>query len=90
MQYTAAAFAQPIRRVFGLLFHVDEGATLQPDGRLRYHLQVGDRAWNLFYRPAARAVERAARWVTYLQSGSVRIYLGWSLATLVLLLWVVA
>jgi len=90
MQYTAAAFAQPIRRVFGLLFHVNEGTEPQPDGRLRYHLQVGDRAWDLFYRPAARAVERAARWVTYLQSGSVRIYLGWSLATLVLLLWVVA
>ena len=47
MQYTAGAFAQPIRRVFGLLFHIDEGVEPQQDGRLRYRLHVSDRAWDL-------------------------------------------
>lgn len=87
MQYTACAFAQPIRRVFGLLFHLDEGVDTQQDGRPRHRLQVGDRAWDLFYTPVARTVERASRQVVRLQSGNIRIYLGWTLGTLLVLLW---
>jgi len=90
MQYTATAFAQPIRRVFGLLFHIDESVEWQPDGQRRHRLQVSDRAWELFYLPVMRVVENAARQVTRLQSGSVRVYLGWSLATLLVLLWIIA
>jgi NADH:ubiquinone oxidoreductase subunit 5 (subunit L)/multisubunit Na+/H+ antiporter MnhA subunit len=90
MQYTAAAFTQPIRRVFGLLFHIDEGVDRQDDGRLRHRLQVGDRAWEIFYVPVVRVVENAARRVTRLQSGNVRTYLGWSFATLLVLLWIIA
>jgi hypothetical protein len=90
MQYTASAFVQPIRRVFGLLFHIDEAVETQADGRLRHRLQVTDRAWALFYLPVARIVERAARKVVRLQSGNVRIYLGWTLVTLLVLLWIVA
>jgi hydrogenase-4 component B len=90
MQYTATAFAQPIRRVYGLLFHVDEAVERQDDGRRRHHLRVSDRAWGIFYLPVMRVVENAARQVTRLQSGNVRIYLGWSLATLLLLLWIIA
>jgi formate hydrogenlyase subunit 3/multisubunit Na+/H+ antiporter MnhD subunit len=90
MQYTAGSFAQPIRQVFGLLFHIDSGVEQQQDGSLRYRLQVTDRAWGLLYMPVARAVETAARRVVRLQSGNVRIYLGWSLATLLVLLWIMA
>jgi len=90
MQYTATAFAQPIRRVFGMLFLVEEGVEPQADGRRRHFLKVGDRAWGIFYLPVLRAVESAARQVTRLQSGSLRVYLGWSLITLLLLLWIVA
>ncbi|HHM05943.1 MAG TPA: hydrogenase 4 subunit B [Gammaproteobacteria bacterium] len=90
MQYTASAFAQPIRRVFGLLFQVDEGVEVREDGRLRHRLQVGDRFWGLLYLPVARAVERAARQVVRLQSGHVRIYLAWTLGTLLVLLWLMA
>ena len=90
MQYTASAFAQPIRRVFGLLFHIEEGVETRADGSRRHTLRVSDRAWGLFYLPVARVVESAARRVTRLQSGNVRTYLGWSLATLVLLLWIIA
>ncbi len=90
MQYTATAFAQPVRRVFGLLFHLNEGVESNPDGKKRYVLQVSDRAWGMFYQPVARAVEKTARKVTRLQSGSVRVYLGWSLMTLLVLLWIIA
>ena len=90
MQYTATGFAQPIRRVYGMLFHIEQTVEPQTDGRLRYRLSVGDRAWALFYQPVARLVETAARRVVKLQSGNLRVYLGWSLATLVVLLWIMA
>ncbi len=89
MQYSATAFAQPIRRVFGVLFRIDE--SIQNDsGTSRYRLQIADRAWESFYVPVARAVQAASRRVTWLQSGSIRVYLGWSLATLLILLWVIS
>lgn len=90
MQYTATAFSQPIRQVFGLMFRVDERVSKGEDGRLRYHLQVVDRFWELLYLPVARAVESMARRVVRMQSGNVRGYLGWTLATLLVLLWTVS
>lgn len=90
MQYTATAFAQPIRRVFGLLFHIDEGLERRDDGLLRYRLHVADRAWGLLYLPLARAVGAAARRITLLQSGSIRAYLAWSFITLLVLLWIIS
>ena len=90
MQYTASAFAQPIRRVFGLLFHIDEGVKRQEDGALRYRLHVADRVWGLFYEPFTRLTLRAGRLAGRLQTGHVRNYLGWSLGTLLVLLWVIS
>jgi hydrogenase-4 component B len=90
MQYTATGFAQPIRRVFGLLFHIEEAVDQDLSGHQRYRLRVSDRAWDIFYQPIVRAVEDTARRVTRLQSGNVRTYLGWSLVTLLVLLWIIA
>jgi hypothetical protein len=89
MQYTATAFAQPIRRVFGLLFRIEEGVE-DTAGRLRFSLHVDDRAWGLLYAPVARFVERSASRIVRLQTGQVRTYLAWSLATLLVLLWMVS
>lgn len=88
MQYTATAFAMPIRRVFGLLFHIDE--RVDREEGIRYRLRVSDRAWGLFYAPIAKMVQATARQVTRIQSGNVRIYLGWSLGTLLVLLWLIS
>ena len=90
MQYTATAFGQPIRRVFGLLFHIDEGVKREADGTLRHHLHVTDRAWKLFYLPIERALLHSVRRVSFLQSGNVRNYLGWTLGTLLVLLWLIS
>ncbi len=89
MQYTATAFAQPFRRVFGLLFHVDERVEREEPG-LRHQLQITDRAWGLFYEPVGRWVQAASRRVIRLQSGNIRVYLGWSLGTLLVLLWLIS
>ena len=90
MQYTASAFAQPIRRVFGLLFHIEEGVHRREDGASTYRLNVVDRAWGLFYLPVTRVVESSARRVVRLQAGNVRIYLGWTLGTLLVVLWILS
>jgi hydrogenase-4 component B len=76
--------------VFGLLFHIEESVGRREDGALRYQLKIGDRAWGLLYAPVMRAVESASRRVVRLQSGNVRVYLGWTLATLVVLLWIIS
>ncbi|NKN32676.1 hydrogenase 4 subunit B [Marichromatium bheemlicum] len=90
MQYSAASFAQPIRRVFALAFVLDERKPTATDTRPRYRLRIADRAWSLLYMPLAQAVESAARRVVLLQSGNVRVYLGWTLATLLVLLWIIS
>ncbi|MGE0080513.1 MAG: hydrogenase 4 subunit B [Thiohalomonadaceae bacterium] len=90
MQYTATAFAQPIRRVFTHLFLVDEAVVPRSDGGQRHQLTIGDRTWGLVYVPVARWVEAASRRVVRLQSGNVRLYLGWTLATLLVLLWIIS
>ena len=90
MQYTATAFAQPVRRVFALLFRVEEGQVAREDGGTRHQIKIGDRSWDALYLPLARLVEAAARRVVRLQSGNVRDYLGWTLVTLLVLLWIVS
>lgn len=90
MQYTAAAFAQPVRRVFSLLFDIKESVTVREDGSLRHQLDIGDRTWNLLYMPVANGIALASRRVLRLQSGNVRVYLGWTLATLLVLLWIIS
>ncbi len=88
MQYTATAFTQPIRRIFGVLFHLDE--RVERGEEIRYQLQVGDRAWGLFYQPVERIIRAAARRIGFLQSGQVRVYLGGALMTLLVLLWLIS
>jgi hydrogenase-4 component B len=90
MQYTATAFAQPMRRVFSLLFEIDETRPAFNDVAPRYRLKITDRALALIYTPTTQLVESAARRVVRLQSGNVRVYLGWTLATLLILLWIIS
>jgi len=90
MQYTATAFSMPIRRIFQGLFIVREG--VEPEahtGEPRYQLQVRDRAWGLFYAPVAVVVRESARRITRIQTGNIRVYLGYTLATLLVLLWLI-
>jgi hydrogenase-4 component B len=90
MQYSASAFSQPIRRVFGLAFHIDERLERDDGNNLRHHIHVDDRSWSLFYEPVANAINAASRRVLRLQSGNVRVYLGWTLSTLLVLLWIIS
>jgi hypothetical protein len=93
MQYTATAFAMPIRRIFGHLFSVRErvrpaafpGAAPYPR-RLHYSLRVRDRFWNWLYRPVGRASLLLARQAGRLQQGRIQSYLIYSFVTILVLL----
>lgn len=95
-QYTATAFSMPIRQVFEPVFELQEQVVreMQPElvtrpAQIRYLLHTEDRAWKIFYRPIERAVQRAARLVSRIQTGQLRHYLIYSFVTLLLLLWLI-
>lgn len=96
MQYTSTAFAMPIRRVFQLVWKVDEQVMETSDAvqplrvaSIRHQLQIGDWSWLVFYEPIARWVLAAARHIGRIQTGSIRVYLAYSFFTLLALLWLV-
>jgi hypothetical protein len=93
-QYTAASFAQPIRRVFGtLVFAARETVEMPPPGDLapaRFNVVVHDPIWEGFYAPIAGAVGFAADRLNKLQFLTIRLYLGLVFLALVALLLVLA
>jgi len=98
MQYTATAFAMPIRRIFEPVWQIqeqverttsdagggDERATV-----IHYALHVDDRLWKLLYEPVARWIHWSARQATRIQTGRIRTYLIHSFLTLLVLLWLI-
>lgn len=89
-QYTAGSFAQPIRRVFGtVVFGAHETVTMPPPGDVapaRIEKSIGDPVWDHCYAPLAAGVARAADLLNHLQFLTIRRYLGFVFAALVLLL----
>ena len=91
-QYSATAYAKPFRQVFGLIYRpvrsVQVESAVHPFFRTRVEYQgeitpVFDR---YVYGPVLTGVLALARYGRQLQSGSLRLYLGYILVTLVLLL----
>lgn len=94
MQYTSTAFAQPIRRVFGPTWRVEEriDAVPAPPARMtgmRYQLHIGDWSWIMAYAPIGQLILSAARRIRRIQTGSIRVYLAYSFFTLLILLWLI-
>lgn len=96
MQYSSSAFTMPFRRIFARVWRIDEKIDQQtgpmPDQvtDIHYQLQVEDHSWKGIYQPVARSVNRSARNVARIQTGNIRIYLGYSFVTLLTLLWVIS
>jgi hydrogenase-4 component B len=93
-EYTAASFAQPIRRVFGtVVFHAREHVDMpRPgDGRpARITVELRDLVWDVLYAPIADGVAYAADRLNHLQFLTIRQFLSLVFAALVLLLLVLA
>jgi formate hydrogenlyase subunit 3/multisubunit Na+/H+ antiporter MnhD subunit len=89
-QYTAASFAQPIRRVFGaVVFRTSEVVDMPAPGELRaagIRKLSHDLIWEGLYAPIARLVLAVADGMNVLQFLTIRRYLGFVFFALVLLL----
>ena len=93
-QYTAASFAQPIRRVFGtMVFRVREHAEMPPPGDVRVarlDVEISDLIWDALYAPIASGIGLAADWLNRLQFLTIRQFLSLVFSALVILLLVLA
>jgi formate hydrogenlyase subunit 3/multisubunit Na+/H+ antiporter MnhD subunit len=93
-QYTAASFAQPIRRVFGgLVFRARERVEIPPPGDpgpARYVSELHDPVWEGLFEPVAASVGYLADRLNRLQFMTIRFYLSLVFLALVALLIVVA
>jgi formate hydrogenlyase subunit 3/multisubunit Na+/H+ antiporter MnhD subunit len=96
MQYTGTAFTMPFRRIFAKVWLLDE--TIEKNYRegrnqevasMTYHLHVQDPVWPGLYQPIEQSVNKAAKRVGRIQTGNIRTYLGYSLGTLIIMLWVI-
>jgi hydrogenase-4 component B len=89
-QYTSGSFAQPIRRVFGaVVFRTHETVTMPPPGDIdpaRIEKHITDVIWDVFYAPVAGGVWYIAEVLNHLQFLTIRRYLGFVFAALVILL----
>ena len=93
-QYTASSFAQPIRRVFGVVvFRAREHVHMPAPGALepaRLTVDMRDLVWDSLYAPVAGGVSFAADRLNHLQFLTIRQFLSLVFAALVLLLLVLA
>ncbi len=89
-QYTGGSFAQPIRRVYGtVVFRSHETVTMPPPGDMapaRIEKHISDVVWDAFYAPIAGGVWRLSELLNHLQFLTIRRYLGFVFAALVILL----
>jgi hydrogenase-4 component B len=93
-QYSAASFAQPIRRVFGtMVFRARETVSMPPPGDMapaRFEVSLRDLAWDTCYAPVSGGIQFAAARLNHMQFLTIRRYLGLVFFALVFLLLVLA
>ena len=95
MQYTATAFTKPLRIIFKTIYmprkEIKISYRLKPFfvGDITYHSDITPFFEAYFYRPLLAVVSGAAARIRHLQSGSLQLYLGYMMLTLVglLLIW---
>ncbi len=93
-QYSAASFAQPIRRVYGALaFRAREHVEMPPPGDPRpavLRVSLRDPVWDWLYAPIGGAVATAADRLNQFQFLTIRKYLSLVFGLLIILLLVLA
>jgi hydrogenase-4 component B len=91
-EYTGAAFAQPVVRVFSFLYRpqTETSAEYSSSPYVKKKVSFSSRAIPVFenylYRPLMKASISVARSATRIQAGSIQAYLAYIFAMLVLLL----
>jgi hydrogenase-4 component B len=92
MQYTATAFTKPLRLIFKRIYLPKREITVSYSVKpffvksLRYSSEITPFFENYLYEPFTSFIRKVAVKVRMLQSGSLHLYLGYILITLILLL----
>lgn len=92
MQYTATAFTKPLRMIFRRIYLPKRDLQISYIVKpffiksIQYSGEITPFFEKYIYSPLASLIRSAARRVSMLQSGSLHLYLGYILATLILLL----
>jgi hydrogenase-4 component B len=93
MEYTATAFAEPLRRVFAELYRPTEDLSIDfhPESKyfvqsIAYRSEVEPWFERLLYAPVVSFLRRTAFRVRWLQAGSLHLYLLYMILALVVLL----
>jgi hydrogenase-4 component B len=93
MEYTATAFAEPLRRVFAELYRPTEDLSIDfhPESKyfvqsIAYRSEVHPWFERLLYAPVVSILRRTAFRVRWLQAGSLHLYLLYMILALVALL----
>ena len=91
-QYTATAYANPMRLIFGALFRsraqvrIEDPASRGGNGALAYRQEVPPPLERELYRPLVGLVSRVADAVKVVQSGDTNAYVGYIFAVVLLAL----
>ena len=92
MQYTAASFSQPLRRIFANVYQTqdklqrsDHGHTLLVK-KIRYQVHVQDQLWRRLYLPIKQFSEWLTWRVDWLHHRTIHGYLAFTFVTLLILL----
>lgn len=93
MEYTASAFAEPLRRIFAELYRPSQELTIDfhPESKyfvqsIEYKSEITPLFDRWLYDPLIRAVRWLARQVRCIQAGSLHLYLAYVAGILILLL----
>jgi hydrogenase-4 component B len=93
MEYTATAFAEPLRRVFAELYRPTRDLSIDFHPASKYFVQSIEyrselHPWfeRVVYDPLFHVLRRAARWTRRLQGGSLHLYLAYLTFALLALL----
>jgi hydrogenase-4 component B len=93
MEYTATAFAEPLRRIFAALYRPTEDVSIDFHPESKYFVQSiayqsGVHPWfeRFLYAPVVSFLRRTAFRVRWLQAGSLHLYLLYMILALVVLL----
>lgn len=91
-QYSATGFSKPVRRAFGaILKPIRQKSYLQKShdyfGReVLYKLSLPDRFTDNLYQPLQHWLVKAAAFLRQIQTGSVRLYVGYVMVAMILVL----
>jgi hydrogenase-4 component B len=94
MQYTATAFTKPLRVIFKRIYmprkEIRISYSVKPffAREIEYHSDITPFIENFFYSPFKKFIHSAALRAQQLQSGSLHLYLGYILLTLVTVLFI--